>query len=97
MRSIACDVSVTMATPVSISPRAFIATALVFCVASAEAATLCDSSCMEAAVSTIRSRVPGAQLVLHDLDLSSLGSVAALGETLLAEGAPLHLMVNNAG
>jgi NAD(P)-dependent dehydrogenase (short-subunit alcohol dehydrogenase family) len=51
----------------------------------------------EAAVSTIRSQVPGARLVLHDLDLSSLASVAALGEALVAEGEPIHLMINNAG
>lgn len=51
----------------------------------------------EAAVTTISSTVPGAQLVLHDLDLSSLESVAALGDRLLADGAPIHLMINNAG
>ena len=51
----------------------------------------------EAAVERIRSTVPGARLVLHDLDLSSLASVAALGERLLAEAEPIHLLVNNAG
>lgn len=51
----------------------------------------------EAAVAAISSRVPGARLVLHDLDLSSLESVAALGDRLVADGAPIHLMINNAG
>ncbi|SED19600.1 NAD(P)-dependent dehydrogenase, short-chain alcohol dehydrogenase family [Nocardioides exalbidus] len=51
----------------------------------------------EAAAAKVRAQVPGARLVLHDLDLSSLDSVAALGETLLAEGEPIHLMINNAG
>ncbi|NPD07099.1 SDR family oxidoreductase [Nocardioides sp. zg-1308] len=51
----------------------------------------------EAAVAAIRSRVPGARLVLHDLDLASLASVRALGERLVGEGEPLHLLVNNAG
>ncbi|RYB90445.1 SDR family NAD(P)-dependent oxidoreductase [Nocardioides oleivorans] len=51
----------------------------------------------EAAAGTIRARVPGARVVLHDLDLSSLDSVAALGETLVAGGEPIHLMINNAG
>ncbi len=51
----------------------------------------------EAALDRIRSTVPGARLVLHDLDLSSLDSVAALGERLVAEGTPIHLLVNNAG
>ncbi|MGW4546296.1 SDR family oxidoreductase [Streptomyces violaceorubidus] len=51
----------------------------------------------EAALDAIRTRVPGAQVALRALDLSSLASVAALGETLLAEGLPIHLLVNNAG
>ncbi|WP_300592696.1 SDR family NAD(P)-dependent oxidoreductase, partial [Microbacterium sp.] len=51
----------------------------------------------EAAVATIRAAHPGAQVSLRDLDLSSLASVAALGETLVAEAAPIHLLVNNAG
>ena len=51
----------------------------------------------EAAVSTIRRTVPDARLVLHDLDLSSLASVAELGERLGEEGSPIHLMINNAG
>jgi NAD(P)-dependent dehydrogenase (short-subunit alcohol dehydrogenase family) len=34
---------------------------------------------------------------LRTLDLSSLASVAALGETLREEGRPIHILVNNAG
>ncbi|QIG45136.1 SDR family NAD(P)-dependent oxidoreductase [Nocardioides anomalus] len=51
----------------------------------------------EAALAGVRREVPGARVSLRDLDLSSLASVAALGETLVAEGEPLHLLVNNAG
>jgi NAD(P)-dependent dehydrogenase (short-subunit alcohol dehydrogenase family) len=51
----------------------------------------------EAAAERVREQVPGARVVLHDLDLSSLTSVAELGERLLAEGEPIHLLVNNAG
>ncbi|ANC31918.1 SDR family oxidoreductase [Isoptericola dokdonensis] len=49
------------------------------------------------AAELIRGRTPDAELVLHDLDLSSLASVAALGGKLVADGAPIHLLVNNAG
>ncbi|MGC0369452.1 SDR family oxidoreductase [Microbacterium sp. SLBN-111] len=49
------------------------------------------------AVRTIRERVPGARVELHDLDLSSLASVAALTDALRADGRPVHLLVNNAG
>ena len=51
----------------------------------------------EAALDAIRARVPGAEVSLRTLDLSSLTSVAELGETLLAEDRPIHLLVNNAG
>lgn len=51
----------------------------------------------EAAVATIRREHPQAKLSLEALDLSSLASVAALGEKLRADGAPIHLLVNNAG
>ncbi|MFD7511946.1 SDR family oxidoreductase [Streptomyces sp. NPDC059853] len=51
----------------------------------------------EAAITRIRRAVPGAAVSLRTLDLSSLESVAALGETLRAEGDPIHLLVNNAG
>jgi len=51
----------------------------------------------EAAAERIRRAAPGAEVELHDLDLGSLASVAALGEELRADGAPVHLLVNNAG
>ncbi|NKZ15385.1 SDR family oxidoreductase [Mycolicibacterium septicum DSM 44393] len=51
----------------------------------------------EAAVAKIREQHPHAKLTLEELDLSSLASVAALGGKLCAEGAPIHLLVNNAG
>ncbi|TDT31599.1 NAD(P)-dependent dehydrogenase (short-subunit alcohol dehydrogenase family) [Streptomyces sp. BK208] len=51
----------------------------------------------EAALEAIGTRVPGADVSLRTLDLSSLTSVAALGRDLLAEGRPIHLLVNNAG
>jgi NAD(P)-dependent dehydrogenase (short-subunit alcohol dehydrogenase family) len=51
----------------------------------------------EAALTAIRETVPGATITLRDLDLSSLESVAALGETLRAAGDPIHLLINNAG
>lgn len=50
-----------------------------------------------AAISTLRTTVPGAQVGLRALDLSSLDSVAALAEVLHGEGRPIHLLVNNAG
>ncbi|WP_308114048.1 SDR family oxidoreductase [Kineosporia corallincola] len=50
-----------------------------------------------AAAEAVHQRVPGARVVLRELDLSSLGSVAALGETLRGEGDPVHILVNNAG
>lgn len=49
------------------------------------------------AVAAIRDRHPDARLVLDELDLSSLASVAALTARLRAEGRPLDLLVNNAG
>ncbi|MGY1731720.1 SDR family oxidoreductase [Geodermatophilus sp. SYSU D01045] len=51
----------------------------------------------EAGVARIRAQVPDADVSLRDLDLSSLASVAALGQTLRAEGRPVHLLVANAG
>jgi NAD(P)-dependent dehydrogenase (short-subunit alcohol dehydrogenase family) len=51
----------------------------------------------EAAAATIRAAVPGADVSLRVLDLASLASVAALGNTLRSEGRPVHLLVNNAG
>ncbi|RIJ50975.1 SDR family NAD(P)-dependent oxidoreductase, partial [Clavibacter phaseoli] len=51
----------------------------------------------DAAVARIRERHPAARIALHDLDLASLDSVAALADRLADEGAPLHLLVANAG
>ncbi|WP_448003337.1 SDR family oxidoreductase [Agromyces bauzanensis] len=51
----------------------------------------------ENAIARILKRVPAAKVALRSLDLSSLASVAALGETLLEEGHPIHILVNNAG
>jgi NAD(P)-dependent dehydrogenase (short-subunit alcohol dehydrogenase family) len=51
----------------------------------------------EAAVEQIRATVPDAKLTIKDLDLSSLDSVAALGEDLNAEGRPIDILINNAG
>lgn len=51
----------------------------------------------EAAADAIRAAVPGAEVELPALDLSSLASVAALGERLRADGRPIHLLINNAG
>jgi NAD(P)-dependent dehydrogenase (short-subunit alcohol dehydrogenase family) len=51
----------------------------------------------EAAISTIRQTTHGANVSLRELDLSSLASIAALGETLREEGQPIHLLINNAG
>lgn len=51
----------------------------------------------EAAAESIRRSYPAARVELRDLDLGSLASVAALGEQLRAEGAPVHLLVANAG
>ncbi|WP_258723476.1 SDR family oxidoreductase [Cellulomonas sp. NS3] len=50
-----------------------------------------------AAVDRIRREHPAARVSLRDLDLASLGSVAALGRRLGDEGLPIHLLVNNAG
>ena len=51
----------------------------------------------EAAADRIRGEVPGARLVLASVELSSLASIAALGEQLRSEGKPIHLLINNAG
>ena len=39
----------------------------------------------------------GGNVSTRTLDLSSLASVAAVADTLTAEGRPIHLLVNNAG
>ena len=51
----------------------------------------------QAAAAEVRSRVPGARIALHALDLSSLESVAGFAEVLLDEGRPIDVLVNNAG
>ena len=51
----------------------------------------------ETAIARIRQAVPDADVSLRDLDLSSLDSVAGLGETLREEGRPIHILINNAG
>ena len=51
----------------------------------------------EAAIEQIRAKVPDAKLTIKQLDLSSLASVAALGEELTAEGRPIDILINNAG
>ncbi|WP_407320276.1 SDR family oxidoreductase [Isoptericola halotolerans] len=51
----------------------------------------------ERAAAVVRERHPGARLVLEELDLSSLVSIEAFGGRMRGEGAPVHLLVNNAG
>lgn len=51
----------------------------------------------EAAIEQIRQAVPDAKLTIKPLDLSSLASVAALGEHLNALGRPIDILINNAG
>jgi NAD(P)-dependent dehydrogenase (short-subunit alcohol dehydrogenase family) len=51
----------------------------------------------EAAIAEIRDSVPDAKLAIKALDLSSLATVAALGEELNADGRPIDILVNNAG
>lgn len=51
----------------------------------------------EDAIARIRRNHPKARVSLRSLDLSSLDSVAALGDTLRGEGHPIHILVNNAG
>ncbi|MBE1513657.1 SDR family oxidoreductase [Nesterenkonia halotolerans] len=51
----------------------------------------------EAAVSAIRRESPRSRVELADLDLSSLGSIAAFGQKVRDAGAPIHMLINNAG
>jgi NAD(P)-dependent dehydrogenase (short-subunit alcohol dehydrogenase family) len=51
----------------------------------------------QAAIDKIRADVPAAKLTIRHLDLSSLKSVVALGEELVAEGRPIDVLINNAG
>jgi NAD(P)-dependent dehydrogenase (short-subunit alcohol dehydrogenase family) len=49
------------------------------------------------AIERLTAEIPGAKFGLHDLDLSSLDSVAVLGEQLNADGRPIDILLNNAG
>ena len=49
-----------------------------------------------AALARIRAANPGATVSTRTLDLASLDSVAALGQTLRAEGRPIDILINNA-
>ncbi|RBM20454.1 SDR family oxidoreductase [Streptomyces sp. PT12] len=51
----------------------------------------------ENAVGRLRDLVPGASVSTRSLDLSSLASVTALADQLVAEGRPIHILINNAG
>lgn len=51
----------------------------------------------EAAIGAIREHSPDATVSLRSLELSSLDSIAALGETLSQEGDPIHVFIGNAG
>lgn len=50
-----------------------------------------------AAAERIRAALPGVQLSVQQLDLSSLASVRAFAEQVLAAGQPIDILVNNAG
>ena len=49
------------------------------------------------ALAQLQNHVPTATLSLCQADLSSLDSIAAAGERLIAEGRPVDILVNNAG
>lgn len=49
------------------------------------------------AVAAIRAEVPDAVVAIRAMDLSSLASVRAFADILLAAGRPIHLLINNAG
>lgn len=49
------------------------------------------------AVERINVAVPGSQVSIRRLDLSSLQSVADLAGELITEGRPIHVLINNAG
>lgn len=56
-----------------------------------------DEAKGEATLSRIRGEVPRADVSLRELDLASLKSVKTLGDSLNAEGRPIHILINNAG
>ena len=73
-------------------------TALTLAAAGAEVIlTARDQARGETACTRIRDRHPGTNARFAMLDLASLASVRAFALSLLAESAPLHLLVNNAG
>ncbi|MFJ4173225.1 SDR family oxidoreductase [Microbacterium sp. NPDC089696] len=51
----------------------------------------------DAAAQSIRAEAPAAAVRTLPMDLSSLDSIAAFGDALSSEGAPVHLLINNAG
>ena len=51
----------------------------------------------QGAVERIRDAVPGARISTRHLDLSSLQSVADAAGELVADGRPIHILINNAG
>jgi NAD(P)-dependent dehydrogenase (short-subunit alcohol dehydrogenase family) len=51
----------------------------------------------DAAAQRIRAAVDGARVSTRSLDLSSLESVASLATTLMSEGRPVNILINNAG
>lgn len=51
----------------------------------------------EAAAAGIRKTAPSAEITLLPLDLSSLESIAAFGDSMRQDGRPIHLLINNAG
>lgn len=50
-----------------------------------------------AAAERIRAAAPAATIAVRKLDLSSLASVAAMADELIADGRPIDILVNNAG
>jgi NAD(P)-dependent dehydrogenase (short-subunit alcohol dehydrogenase family) len=56
-----------------------------------------DGAKGERAAAEIRREASHAKLAIAQLDLSSLDSVAALGQRLTAEGRPIDILINNAG
>jgi NAD(P)-dependent dehydrogenase (short-subunit alcohol dehydrogenase family) len=51
----------------------------------------------EDAVARLRAKQPDARLILGDLDLSSLANIGAFSDSLLSDGRPIDVLVNNAG
>ncbi len=49
------------------------------------------------AVGNLRATTPKADIAFEKVDLGSLASVAAFGDRLNSAGAPVHILVNNAG